>query len=803
MTQVDAAEGIRMDKAGRKQTESPVEQRALERSGYDLCYPPRERVPSILVDSFPALGRLTAARFLEWVQDHPEGVVALPTGKTPEYFIKYVLHYLRSWECKDTSAALEELGVDVARKPVLKGLRFVQIDEFYPIDSKQRNSFYYYVNKYYLKGLGLKRDRALLIDPNRIGLPSGASLRDVFPEMHVDLSLRNRHPKTLLEHRQQDVLRAVDAFCTEYEQSIRDLGGLGFFLGGIGPDGHIAFNIRGSDRFSTTRLLTPNYETQAAASTDLGGIEVARHKSVITIGLATITHNPDAVAIIIAAGEAKADIIARTIQNDISNEYPGSALALLPQARFYLTTGAARRLTSRLLVELREKDVVDAETTDRVVMDLSLSTGKPLRALAVTDFKNEEMAAELLRKTGRAHDELTRQTESRVIENIRRGHEPVEHKTLLHTAPHHDDIILGYMPYVTNVVRRRNTGHTFAYLTSGFNAVTNSYMYGVVTELLERVRRGEFRDLIREGFFEFDNVIARRIDTSHYLQGVAQQHEEMRQAATAQRLLRNVIELYEDDSLDNLEQRLLELSNYFATQYPGKKDIAVVQQLKGRMREWESDLKWASYGFTGEAVRHLRLGFYKGNTFTEVPKIERDVQPVLEVLEEVLPNIVTVAFDPEGSGPDTHYKILQTVSAALRSHEQARGADDITILGYRNVWHRFHPAEANMYVPVSRTHMDDLEDCFKTCFLTQRNASFPSYAYDGPFSGLARKIQSRQYDQIKTFLGEDFFVRNEDHGLRAACGMVYLRAMTPREFYTKSAELQSALEEIPPETQAR
>ena len=70
------------------------------------------------------------------------------------------------------------------------------------------------------------------------------------------------------------------------------LGGIGFFLGGIGPDGHIAFNVRGSDHFSTTRLTATNYETQAAAATDLGGIEVSRNRLVITIGLGTITLNP-------------------------------------------------------------------------------------------------------------------------------------------------------------------------------------------------------------------------------------------------------------------------------------------------------------------------------------------------------------------------------------------------------------------------------------------------------------------------------------------------------------------------------
>ena len=70
------------------------------------------------------------------------------------------------------------------------------------------------------------------------------------------------------------------------------MGGIGFFLGGIGPDGHVGFNVRGSDHYSTTRLTATNYETQAAAAGDLGGIEISRNRLVITIGLNTITYNP-------------------------------------------------------------------------------------------------------------------------------------------------------------------------------------------------------------------------------------------------------------------------------------------------------------------------------------------------------------------------------------------------------------------------------------------------------------------------------------------------------------------------------
>lgn len=251
---------------------SKVEQVAIERSNYEPIYPPTEKIPVIIVDNFPALGKLTAMRFLEWVQQNPEGVISLPTGKTPEHFIKWVQYFLSHWDNAEAQQDLQQSGIDPSVKPRMDGLRFVQIDEFYPINPYQRNSFYYYINHYYIKGFGLSRDRALLIDVYQTGVPKDMLLENVFPDERVDLSLRTRQAANKLERIQKRVIEAVDQYCTEYETRVREMGGIGFFLGGIGPDGHIGFNVKGSDHYSTTRLTPTNYETQAAAASDMGGI---------------------------------------------------------------------------------------------------------------------------------------------------------------------------------------------------------------------------------------------------------------------------------------------------------------------------------------------------------------------------------------------------------------------------------------------------------------------------------------------------------------------------------------------------
>ena len=189
---------------------SKVEQIAMERNKQKLIYPPIEKIGTIIVDNFPELGKLTAMRFLEWAQNNEGSTISLPTGKTPEHFIKWVTYLLTNWNIPKVQKLLEECGVNPAKKPDMRSFHFVQIDEFYPINSTQHNSFYYYVNKFYIRGFGLDPQKALLINPNQIGLKPNETLEDVWPDHIVDLSLRFTYPKDALQKRQKEVLAAVE-----------------------------------------------------------------------------------------------------------------------------------------------------------------------------------------------------------------------------------------------------------------------------------------------------------------------------------------------------------------------------------------------------------------------------------------------------------------------------------------------------------------------------------------------------------------------------------------------------------------
>ncbi len=773
---------------------SPVEQKALARSRRELAYPPAEKIGVIVVDSFPALGNLAALRFIDWVQDNPEGVIALPTGRTPEHFIREVNRLLGGWKQKAVRHELTESGVDAAKKCDMRGLRFVQIDEFYPIDPAQHNSFHYYVNRFYMEGFGLDPKRALFIDCSRIGLAPGESLASIWPGAAVDLSLRLRMAASKLEQFQRDTIERIDQWCVEYEQRIRDLGGIGFFLGGIGPDGHIGFNVRGSDLHAATRLCEVNYETQAAAATDLGGIEVARKRLVITIGPATITYNPDCTAIIMAAGEAKADIVRDAIQHDRHVRYPATALQVLPNARFYLTRGAAKNLEARQLLAVNDASVVSDAHADRIVIDLAMARDKRIEDLSEDDFRSDPTAAALLARRPGGARKLGRGTAQRLRDRLEEGSQIWRETTFLHTEPHHDDLMLGCLPLIARHIRDHTTRHHFATLTSGFTAVTHTFMLRHLRNLQAFMQSASFAGLEAKGYFDPSNDAHRNGDVWHYLDGLAAKRRSMQDEAEARRLYRNLVELFAEGDAAAVAARVTELIAYFEAVYPGERDVDHAQKLKGMCREFEAECLWGYFGWKGDSVHHLRLEFYTGEIFSREPTLERDVPQLLGLMRATKPDVITLALDPEASGPDTHYKALQATCESLKLYEE-ESERDITVLGYRNVWYRFHPAEADLFVPVSMGMFALQESAFLNTFSSQREASFPSPDHDGPFCELAQKIQVDQYRTVKACLGRDFFYQHPSALIRATRGLVLLKRMTPNELYSHARELKRTTED--------
>jgi len=749
-------------------------------------------IPYITIADFPSLGLLTSLRFLEWVYENPKGIISLPTGKTPEYFIKWTRVFLNNWDNEKLIKIRRDHGLKEKNKPDFTNLTFVQIDEFFPINSKQHNSFYNYVNKYYLEDFSFSKNKALLINCDDIHIYNNMSFQDIFFDEPIDLTLRYRDPISIIEEKQQKSIYLIDQWCSNYEQKIRDLGGIGFFLGGIGPDGHIAFNIRGSDHNSTTRLMETNFETQAAAATDLGGIEISKKHLVITIGLGTITFNKDVTAIITAAGESKAKIIRDSIESIPSTSFPASALNKLNNSRFYITEGAAKELTEVQNFFWNNNEWNNLKKEKALLLSAK-QNNVFAKKLKLSDLKTDPFCKNI--------PDLNKDTVELIISNIRKkinkGLHREKNQTFYHTGPHHDDIMLGMMPHVMHLMREKTNTHHFVNMTSGFTSVTNSYLIEVLESTLGLIKNKKIQMIEYSNFFDKGFILKCDKDVYHYLDALAQNNIEEQKRALAHRMVRSFIKIFNIDKITSLLEKvslvLIELRSY----YDGQKNSSEIQKLKGMLREYEEELVWSNFGVKGTNIHHLRLGFYSGDVFSEDPTRERDVSPILDQLRIIKPTVISLALDPEGSGPDTHYKVLQSIASAVRMWSKETNLDNLRIWGYRNVWYRFDQSESNLIVPVTLNTMSVMKSIFLNSYLSQKDASFPSHELNGPFCDLSEKIWVEQHQDLQILLGRDFWYEHENPQLRAVHGAIYLKELKVEEFLGIARRLQNLVDGNP------
>jgi glucosamine-6-phosphate deaminase len=510
---------------------------------------------------------------------------------------------------------------------------------------------------------------------------------------------------------------------------------------------------------------------------------------VITIGLGTITCDPDAVSIIFAAGDAKAHVVRDALENGPDNLYPATVLQGQKNARFYLTDGAAVQLHDTVERYYREGEWT-FEKTERAIHDLCRKIDKYAHKLILEDLQNDEYCSLIPDLSLERVSDVIEATKEKIGAGLKREH----NATFFHTGPHHDDIMLGIFPAIIPQLREITNKFHFSVLTSGFTAVTNNMLLGLLEETrrliaIDKIQMLEYPDFFDQGYrFKWDK------DVSHYLDKVADKDEAGKLRGVCHRIVRAMVDIYRLKSKDELVEQILKNIDLINASYSGEKNPPDIQRLKGMLREFEEELVWAHYGVPVRNIEHLRLGFYTGDIFTRQPDRHRDVEPIVECLRRIQPTIISLAFDPEGSGPDTHYKVLQAIAEALRQWSLEKDLSDLRIIGYRNVWFRFQPFEANVFVPVSLNSMAVLNQSFRDCYVSQVNASFPSPAYDGPFSDLSQQVWVEQFKQVQLILGKDFFYENESAKIRGTHGMVYYREMKIEEFLQHARELEKSVE---------
>lgn len=250
-----------------------------------ICLTPRMEL--IIQRDKEAAALLVARIVAHEIRAHPRTVLGLATGSTMEAVYQQLVRMHR------------EKGLDFS------AVRTFNLDEYVGLPPEDPNSYRYFMNQHLFR--------------------------------QVNINLANTH---LPDGRAAD----LGAECRHYEKLIEQSGGIDLQLLGIGRSGHIGFNEPLSALKSRTRekALTPTTIRQNAPF--FGG-ETKMPRRALTMGVGTILDARR--CILLATGEAKAEIIAQAVEGPITSMVTASALQLHPHATVIVDEAAAAKLKER------------------------------------------------------------------------------------------------------------------------------------------------------------------------------------------------------------------------------------------------------------------------------------------------------------------------------------------------------------------------------------------------------------------------------------------------------------------------
>src|SRR5712692_9291812 len=338
--------------------------------------------------------------------------------------------------------------------------------------------------------------------------------------------------------------------CAAYERGIVEAGGIDFQMLGIGKSGHIGFNEPGSSPDERTRLVTLDTVTRKDASADFFGEDNVPREA-ITMGVASILEAREIA--LIATGEHKADIVARAVEGEVSQDVAATFLQRHPNATAYLDLAAAAELT-----RIRTPWVLGGvswtpELTERATVWLAEQTGKAVLKLAARDYAEHHLSP-LLAQHG-APGPINGFVFNRLRDKIRGRRKLPSRKSVLVFSPHPDDDVISMGGVLRKLWENENTV-VVAYMTSGNIAV-------------------------------FDHDVRRHLDF-------------VSRAAETLGLDRRAVARVGE-----------QVEASFAGKAPGDVDLPVVQDLKRMIRESEAIAALDALGIPASAARFLNLPFYR------------------------------------------------------------------------------------------------------------------------------------------------------------------------------------------------
>lgn len=567
----------------------------MDTSGY-------EHLPTDVYESADEASQVVAKQITTLIKKNNERdkstVLGLATGSTPIRVYDELIRYH------------EEEGLSY------ENVITFNLDEYYPIEPTAMQSYVQFMDENLFNHIDIKEEN--------IHIPDGTLDRD-----------------------------DVRAYCQQYEEKIRDCGGLDLQLLGIGRTGHIGFNEPGSVKNTRTRLVTLDKLTRKDAAADFFGEENVPRQA-ITMGIGTIL---DANKIILMAwGEHKAEIIARTLEGEISEQVPATYLQDHTNTQVVLDKAASSQLTREKTPWLvRSCDWTD-QLIKKAVVWLSQKCQKPILKLTDEDY-NENGLSNLLTHEGPAYNinlkvfNLIQHTitgwpggkPSADDTNRPERAKPFPKKVLV-LSPHPDDDVFSMGGTLMRLVEH---GHQVdvAYQTSGSNGVYD-------------------QEAIRFADFVIDYHKAFGMETGD-----------------AQKVFRDIRE-------------------YLAEKSQTDADTEDLRKIKGLIRAGEAKAACRYMGIPLDRAHFLNMPFYETGGSRKKSLTDEDVEIVVSLLRDIQPHQIYAAgdlSDPHG----THRICLEALNKAIEEVNDEDWFSDCRIWLYRGAWQEWEVNEIEMAVPLS------------------------------------------------------------------------------------------------------
>jgi len=563
-----------------------------------------ERVPVKIFSNAKQGSAFAAAEIAQLIRDKQSRnetcVLGMATGSTPK-----------------------SLYAELVRMHKEEGLSFKNVitfnlDEYYPIEKEAWQSYNSYMHRLLFDHID--------IDKNNIHIPNGELPKD-----------------------------EIKKHCADYERKIEEAGGVDLQILGIGNNGHIGFNEPGSSIYSKTRLINLENSTRLANAYEFANIsEVPR--LALTMGISTILKAKR--IILLAWGPAKAPVVQRSVEGNVTESVPASLLQQHSDCTFVVDEAAASELTRFKSPWLTGEMEWTPQTIKKAVVNMALKLNKAVLSLTNNDY-NEFGLGDLLVEKGDAY-EINLQVFYMLRDSITGwpGGKPDAHlpthpersepypKRVVIFSPHPDDDIISMGG---TFQRLHDQGHDVhvAYQTSGNIAVTDEF----VTRFLD----------FAVGFEEIAGI-----------------------------------------DNDKSKEILDEVRAYLSHKKTNQVDTAQIRAIKGLIRRCEAKATCRYVGLKDGNIHFQNLPFYETGTIEKKPMGEEDIQRTMELLRQIKPQQVFAAgdlADPHG----THKVCLDIVLESLKRIKAAgdEWINDCWLWLYKGAWQEWNIDEIEMAVPMS------------------------------------------------------------------------------------------------------